>query len=98
MGVFAGMFSAFMLTTEWIDFLALLGSALVLTFLAGAEIDPHSLKANIRASGLIGLSSFGVAFVVVWLFAQFVFRLAAASGANRRHCAFDHIRGGGLRW
>jgi len=71
MGVFAGNVLGIHATTEWIDFLALLGSG-VLTFLAGAEIDPHSLKANIRASGLIGLSSFGVAFVVVWLFAQFV--------------------------
>src|SRR6266705_2903065 len=58
-------------TTGWINFLALLGSG-VLTFLAGAEIDPRSLKANLRASGLIGVLSFGVPFAVVWLFAQFV--------------------------
>jgi Kef-type K+ transport system membrane component KefB len=44
----------------------------VLTFLAGAEIDPRSLKANLRASGLIGLLSFGVPFIIVWFFAQFV--------------------------
>jgi Kef-type K+ transport systems, membrane components len=44
----------------------------VLTFLAGAEIDPRSLKANLRASGLIGILSFGVPFVTVWVFAQFV--------------------------
>ena len=67
-GVFAGNVLGIHTTTEWIDFLALLGSG-VLTFLAGAEIDPRSLKANFRASGLIGLSSFGVAFVVVWSFA-----------------------------
>jgi Kef-type K+ transport system membrane component KefB len=70
-GVFAGNVLGIHATTEWIDFLALLGSG-VLTFLAGAEIDPHSLKANFRVSGLIGLSSFGVAFVVVWSFAQFI--------------------------
>src|SRR6266567_5578041 len=40
-------------TTEWINFLAMLGSG-VLTFLAGAEIDPVSLRANIRASLAIG--------------------------------------------
>jgi Kef-type K+ transport system membrane component KefB len=45
----------------------------VLTFLAGAEIDPHSLKANLRVSVLIGVLSFGIPFAVVWLFAQFVF-------------------------
>src|SRR5881396_2452750 len=59
-------------STEWTNFLALLGSG-VLTFLAGAEIDPISLKANWRASVLIGVLSFAIPFVVVWIFAQFVF-------------------------
>ena len=58
-------------TTEWINFLAMLGSG-VLTFLAGAEIDPISLRANIRASLTIGVLSFLLPFVFVWLFAQFV--------------------------
>jgi Kef-type K+ transport system membrane component KefB len=70
-GVIAGNFLGIHATTDWINFLALLGSG-VLTFLAGAEIDPRSLKANLRASGLIGVLSFGVPFVCVWLFAQFV--------------------------
>jgi len=69
-GVIAGNFLGIHATTDWINFLALLGSG-VLTFLAGAEIDPHSLKANLRASGLIGILSFGVPFVTVWVFAQF---------------------------
>jgi Kef-type K+ transport system membrane component KefB len=70
-GVVAGNFLGLHATTEWINFLALLGSG-VLTFLAGAEIDPRSLKANLRVSGLIGILSFGVPFAVVWIFAQFV--------------------------
>src|SRR5260370_24294336 len=70
-GVIVGNFLRIHATTDWINFLALLGSG-VLTFLAGAEIDPRSLKANLRASGLIGVLSFGVPFVIVWLFAQFV--------------------------
>ena len=70
-GVIAGNFLGIHATTDWINFLALLGSS-VLTFLAGAEIDPRSLKANLRASGLIGILSFGVPFVIVWIFAQFV--------------------------
>jgi Kef-type K+ transport system membrane component KefB len=41
-------------TTDWINFLAMLGSG-VLTFLAGAEIDPASLRANLRASMTIGI-------------------------------------------
>src|ERR1039457_2198091 len=58
-------------TTDWINFLAMLGSG-VLTFLAGAEIDPASLRANLRASMTIGILSFMLPFVCVWLFAQFV--------------------------
>lgn len=40
------------------------------SFLAGAEIDPHSLKANLRASALIGVISFAAPFALVWAFAQ----------------------------
>lgn len=70
-GVIAGNFLGLHANMDWINFLALLGSG-VLTFLAGAEIDPRSLKTNLRVSGLIGILSFGVPFVVVWMFAQFV--------------------------
>ena len=70
-GIVAGNFLGIHATTDWINFLALLGSG-VLTFLAGAEIDPRSLKTNLRASALIGILSFGVPFAIVWLFAQFV--------------------------
>lgn len=59
-------------STEWTNFLALLGSG-VLTFLAGAEIDPQSLKTNWRASVLIGVLSFALPFAVVWFFAQYFF-------------------------
>src|SRR5437762_6735807 len=70
-GASAGHLHHVLQSTEWTNFLALLGSG-VLTFLAGAEIDPVSLKANWRASVLIGVLSFAAPFGVVWLFAQFV--------------------------
>src|SRR5262249_3738232 len=70
-GVIAGNFLHLTASNEWINFLALLGSG-VLTFLAGAEIDPRSLKTNLQASLLIGGLSFAVPFAVVWVFAQFV--------------------------
>ena len=70
-GVIAGNFLHLQSNNEWIGFLAMLGSG-VLTFLAGAEIDPHSLKANLRASALIGVISFAAPFALVWIFAQFV--------------------------
>jgi len=71
-GVLAGNFLGIHETTQWIDFLAMLGSG-VLTFLAGAEIDPASLKANLKASLTIGVLSFLIPFVCVWMFAQYVF-------------------------
>src|ERR1039458_6695455 len=58
-------------TTDWTNFRALRGRG-VLTFLAGTEIDPVSLRANLRASMTIGILSFALPFVCVWLFAQFV--------------------------
>jgi Kef-type K+ transport system membrane component KefB len=70
-GVLAGNLLHLHASNEWINFLAMLGSG-VLTFLAGAEIDPRSLKANLRASLLIGVLSFAVPFGVIWLFAEFV--------------------------
>ncbi len=70
-GIVAGNFLHLEANNEWIGFLAMLGSG-VLTFLAGAEIDPRSLKANLRASALIGVVSFAVPFAVVWLFTEFV--------------------------
>jgi Kef-type K+ transport system membrane component KefB len=58
-------------STDWTNFLAMLGSG-VLTFLAGAEIDPVSLRANFRASMSIGIAAFLLPFAGVWLFTQFV--------------------------
>lgn len=66
-----GQYHDLLRTTEWTNFLAMLGSG-VLTFLAGAEIDPQSLRANLRASLSIGVLSFLLPFLGVWLFAQFV--------------------------
>jgi len=57
-------------STDWTNFLAMLGSG-VLTFLAGAEIDPVSLRANLRASMAIGTAAFLLPFAGVWLFVQF---------------------------
>jgi Kef-type K+ transport system membrane component KefB len=69
-GILAGNFLGIK-TTPWIDFLATFGSGL-LTFLAGAEIDPASLRRHWRPSLAIGVVSFLLPFVGVWLFAHFV--------------------------
>ncbi|MFA6298130.1 MAG: cation:proton antiporter [Nocardioides sp.] len=56
--------------TEFTTFLATLGSA-VLTFLAGAEIDPESLRRNWKPSLTLGVVSFVAPFAGALLFARF---------------------------
>ena len=68
-GVLGGNFLG-LHTTAWIDFLAAFGSVL-LTFLAGAEIDPASLRRHLRASLAIGAVSFGVPFGAAFVVARF---------------------------
>ncbi len=69
-GVLAG--NAFGLaTTPWIDFLASF-AGIVLTFLAGAEVDPSLMRQKFKESALIGGLSFLLPFVGAGLFAYFV--------------------------
>ena len=70
-GVLAGNF-LHLTANDWVTFLAGVGSVL-LTFLAGAEIDPDALRANLKESLLIGFFSFlapavGAFAVAFWLF------------------------------
>jgi Kef-type K+ transport system membrane component KefB len=58
-------------TTTWIDFLALFGSVL-LTFLAGAEIDPGSLRRHAGRALAIGSVSFALPAAAAFLFAFYV--------------------------
>jgi Kef-type K+ transport system membrane component KefB len=69
-GVVGGNFLGLQ-TTPWIDFLAGFG-AVLLTFLAGAEIDPQSLRRHARKSLTIGLLSFALPFVATFAFAYLV--------------------------
>jgi Kef-type K+ transport system membrane component KefB len=69
-GVLAGNFAG-LHTNTWIDFLATFGSGL-LTFLAGAEIDPDSLRRHIKVSLTIGVVSFAAPFTAAFVFAWFV--------------------------
>jgi Kef-type K+ transport system membrane component KefB len=54
---------------EWLDFLATFASA-VLTFLAGAEVDPGLLRAKAKESFLLGGVSFLAPFLFAWGFCQ----------------------------
>jgi Kef-type K+ transport system membrane component KefB len=70
LGVIGGNFLG-LHTTPWIDFLASFG-AVLLTFLAGAEIDPDSLRRHLRPSLVIGGISFAAPFVGAFAVAYFV--------------------------
>src|SRR5437016_1761137 len=69
-GVIGGNFLGFH-TTPWIDFLATFGSGL-LTFLAGAEIDPESLNRHLKPALAIGTVSFLAPFLGAAAFAFWV--------------------------
>ncbi len=70
LGVIGGNYLGFH-TTPWIDFLASFGSVL-LTFLAGAEIDPESFRKHLKPSLTIGTLSFLMPFLGAMAFAFFV--------------------------
>jgi Kef-type K+ transport system membrane component KefB len=57
--------------TEFTNFLATVGSV-VLTFLAGAEIDPDSLRRNWKPSLSLGVVSFAAPFLGAMFFARLV--------------------------
>jgi Kef-type K+ transport system membrane component KefB len=70
LGVFAGN-ALGLETNEWIDFLAAFGSIL-LTFLAGAEVDPDLFRQKAKESLAIGGLSFLLPFLGCWAFAALV--------------------------
>ena len=82
--------------TPWINYIAGVG-AVVLTFLAGTDIDPHVVKRNFGSSVTIGLMEFFCALSRLPAAGALRARLAVAAGADRRNIAFHHVGGGGLR-
>src|SRR5499433_517368 len=56
--------------TPWIDYIAAFG-AVVLTFLAGTDIDPQVVKRHFGASVTIGLMGFFAPYVVCLLLARY---------------------------
>ncbi len=70
LGIFAGNFLG-LHSTPWIDFLAGFAS-IVLTFLAGAEVDPDLMREKLKESVLIGGLSFLLPFLGAWAFCALV--------------------------
>ena len=88
-GIVAGNFFRVQ-TTPWIDFLATFGSGL-LTFLAGAEIDPTDFKRHLKPALVIGFVSFIAPFVVAGAFAFWVRQLGPQCLLHRRHRPVHHL-------
>ena len=76
-GVLAGNLIA-LHTNTWIDFIAGFGS-IMLTFLAGAEIDPKVLRAQARPAAALGFVSFIAPFLGAMLFARYGLHWSADS-------------------
>lgn len=70
LGTIAGNFLGVQ-TTPWIDFLAAFGSIL-LTFLAGTEVNTRIMRKNLKESLLIGGVSFFAPFVLCFAFAYWI--------------------------
>jgi Kef-type K+ transport system membrane component KefB len=66
LGVIAGNVFALQ-SPPWMDFLASFGSIL-LTFLAGAEVDPQVMREKLKESLLLGGLSFALPFIGAWIF------------------------------
>ncbi|MEW6547245.1 MAG: cation:proton antiporter [Bacillota bacterium] len=69
-GVFAGNFLG-LTPPHWMDFLAGFGS-IMLTFLAGAEVDPAVLRSKAKESISIGVASFLAPFLGAMAYARYV--------------------------
>jgi len=69
-GIAAGNLIA-LRTNAWIDFVAGFGSIL-LTFLAGAEIDPAVLRRQLVPSSVLGATSFAAPFLAAGAYAYFI--------------------------
>jgi Kef-type K+ transport system membrane component KefB len=82
LGILAGNFIA-LSTNTWIDFVAGFGS-IMLTFLAGSEINPVVLQRQWRPAALIGAVSFFLPFLAAFAFALYGghWSLAAAKVAG----------------
>ena len=94
-GVFAGNVFG-MMPPPWMEFLAGFGGIL-LTFLAGAEVDTALLRERLKANILIGVFSFLVPFCAVLAFCRGVEQWTWAASLIAACSLSTTLRGRGLR-
>ena len=78
--------------TPWVSYLAGVG-AILLTFLAGAEIDPAVIKKHFWTSTSIGVMGFFAPFFRSPSLYPLCLRMALAASSNRRYRPFHHLSG-----
>ena len=87
--------SALFQPNAWINFLAGFGSV-VLTFLAGAEIEPESFRRQLKPTLAIGIVSFLFPFLGAMGYTYYVSGWNWQAAPDRRHRPVHHLHGGGL--
>ena len=78
----------FLHATDWMTIIATFGGIL-LTFMAGTEIDTQVMREKYKESFLIGFLSFLVPFIG----ASFCSRLESTSGFDSWNCTFNYLTG-----
>ena len=81
---------------DWLRFIASIG-AVLLTFLAGAELDPTAMKAKIKEVTIVGMFGFFAPFSGLRGAGQIRARMERAGQLACRHCPVHHVDGGRLR-
>ena len=95
-GAFVGPRWSLGAKTGWITFLAGTG-AIVLTFLAGAELDPVIFRTKWKEAMVVGLVGFFGPFIGCTLIAYYLLHWSWRSSELCRRRPEHHLRGGGLR-
>ena len=98
-GGLAGLFAkadAFDMNVEWLRFLASSG-AILLTFLAGAELEPDALRSKVKEVSVVGLVGFLAPFFGCAALAHYLLGWELLTEPPVRRRPFDHFHGGRLR-
>lgn len=74
--------------TEWVNFLASFG-AIILTFLAGAELESKTLKRFWKESLILGIIGFAAPFALAWIAAQLLLGWRASEQPKLRVWLFQ---------
>jgi Kef-type K+ transport system membrane component KefB len=82
--------------TDWVNFLAGFG-AILLTFLAGTEIEPRIVRKHFWSSMTIGVMGFVAPYLGVLAYAHYWHRVELATGTDSRYRALHHLSRGRLR-